>query len=60
MLALDADAYYEVAEVSGSSLRRLFLQSGLPASDAEDLATSCMTDIALKVHRSQTAFYFGP
>ena len=29
-------------------------------SQTEPVPASCMTGIALKVHRSQTAFYFGP
>lgn len=49
MLALDEQAFTEFAEVFGARLRRLFLASGLPNYEAEDLAVSCITDIAFKV-----------
>jgi RNA polymerase sigma factor (sigma-70 family) len=51
MVALEDRAYQEFADHFGPRFRALFLHCGLVASDAEDLAVSCITDIALKVGR---------
>jgi len=48
---LEGPAYQEFADHFGPRFRALFLRSGLVASDAEDLAVSCITDIALKVRQ---------
>lgn len=49
MLARDEHAFREFAEIFGPRLRRLFLAAGVPNYEAEDLAVSCITDIALNV-----------
>lgn len=51
MVALDDQAFREFADVFGPRFRSLFLRHGLPVWEAEDLAVSCVTDIALKVDR---------
>jgi RNA polymerase sigma factor (sigma-70 family) len=51
MVALEDQAYQGFADYFGPRFRRLFASLGLVASDAEDLAVSCITDIALKVDR---------
>jgi len=49
MLALEEEAYNQFAHIFGPRLRAFFVRRGLSDSDAEDLAGSCITDIALKV-----------
>jgi len=49
MAALEEDAFLQFSEIFGPRFRRLFLNKGLSLTDAEDLAVSCVTDIALKV-----------
>jgi len=44
-------AYQEFARTFGPQLRRWFQRHGLTPADAEDVAVSCITDIALKVDR---------
>ena len=51
MVALDQEAYREFADIFGPRFRSFFLKRGLTASDAEDLAVSCITDIALKIEK---------
>jgi RNA polymerase sigma factor (sigma-70 family) len=51
MLALEDEAYNEFARIFGPRLRALFIRQGLTMADAEDLAVSCVTDIALKVEK---------
>jgi len=49
MMALEEEAYNQFAHIFGLRLRAFFVRRGLSESDAEDLAGSCITDIALKV-----------
>jgi RNA polymerase sigma factor (sigma-70 family) len=49
MCALDERAYGEFAEHFGPRFRAAFVKRGLPFADAEELAVSCVLDIALKV-----------
>jgi RNA polymerase sigma-70 factor (ECF subfamily) len=49
MAAMEEDAYREFASFFGPRFRTFFLGRGLPATEAEDLAASCVTDISLKV-----------
>lgn len=49
MTASDERAYVEFADTYGPRLRAFFMRRGLNSGDAEDLAVSCVTDIALKV-----------
>jgi len=51
MLELEARAFEAFAAEFGPRFRAYFLRRGLPVSDAEDLAASCVTDVALKVPR---------
>jgi RNA polymerase sigma-70 factor (ECF subfamily) len=51
MGALEEEAYNEFAHVFGPRLRAFFIRRGLTETDAEDLAGSCVTDIALKVNK---------
>jgi RNA polymerase sigma-70 factor (ECF subfamily) len=53
MLALEDEAFKEFGRVFGPKLRTYFLHRGLSTTDAEDLAKSCVTDIALKVSKYQ-------
>lgn len=53
MVAREEKAYQDFARIFGPRLRGLFVQRGLTFSDAEDLAASCITDIALKVDKYQ-------
>ena len=46
---MEEDAYREFASYFGPRFRTFFLNRGLPMGEAEDLATNCVTDIALKV-----------
>ncbi len=47
----DEEAYREFACYFGPRFRSFFLRRGLQLGDAEDLAVSCVTDIALKVEK---------
>jgi RNA polymerase sigma-70 factor (ECF subfamily) len=49
MLALDEHAFREFAEIFGNRLRFLFMRHFLPVLAAEDLAVSCIANIALKL-----------
>jgi RNA polymerase sigma factor (sigma-70 family) len=51
MCELDELAFQEFADYFGSRFRSIFFRRGLLFSDAEDLAVSCVTDIALKVEQ---------
>lgn len=51
MGALEEEAYNEFAHIFGPRLRAFFIKRGLTEADAEDLAASCVTDIALKVKK---------
>lgn len=51
MCELDERAYQEFSDCFGYRFRSLFFRRGLQLSDAEDLAVSCVTDIALKVEQ---------
>jgi RNA polymerase sigma factor (sigma-70 family) len=51
MLSQEEEAYAEFADTFGPRLRAYFVSRGLVLADAEDLAVSCVTDIALKVDR---------
>jgi len=51
MVGLEEEAYKEFAQIFGSRLRAFFIRRGLTEMDAEDLAGSCVTDIALKVRK---------
>ncbi|HEX7788564.1 MAG TPA: sigma factor, partial [Methylomirabilota bacterium] len=46
---MEEDAYREFAGYFGPRFRAFFLSRGLPVGETEDLATNCVTDIALKV-----------
>ena len=46
---LDDEAFREFSDTFGPRLRAFFLRKGLAQSDAEDLAVTCVTDIALNV-----------
>lgn len=54
MSSLEEEAFLEFAAVFGPRFRKLFLNRGLNLTDAEDLAVSCVTDIALKVGQYRT------
>jgi DNA-directed RNA polymerase specialized sigma24 family protein len=49
MRKLEEAAFQEFALAFGPRLRRLFLAWGLPTPDAEALAVSCVSDIAVKI-----------
>src|SRR5436309_5189539 len=51
MAAMEEDALREFGDRFGPRFRSFFLSHGLPVADAEDLAVSCVTDIALKIGR---------
>ena len=51
MAAFQESAYVEFSDTFGPRLRAFFVRKGLSAADAEDLAVSCVTDIALKVDK---------
>lgn len=51
MLALEEEAFTDFARVFGPRFRAYFIRRGLPVVDAEDLAVSCVTDIALKIEK---------
>lgn len=50
MTALDEGAFREFASLFGPRLRTFFARRGLTLDDAEDLAMSCITDVAMKAH----------
>jgi RNA polymerase sigma-70 factor (ECF subfamily) len=51
MVASKEQAFVEFADTFGPRFRSFFLKKGLSPSNAEDLAVSCITDIALKVEK---------
>lgn len=51
MAASEEQAFIEFAETFGSRFKSFFIKKGLTTSNAEDLAVSCITDIALKVEK---------
>jgi RNA polymerase sigma-70 factor (ECF subfamily) len=51
MAASEELAYAEFADTYGPRIRSFLLRRGLSSADAEDLAVSCVTDIALKVEK---------
>jgi len=51
MVAMEEAAFCEFAKGFGPRFRAFFLNRGLSAAEAEDLAVSCVTDIALKVEK---------
>jgi len=51
MAAMEKQAFCDFATAFGPRLRGLFLYHGLSLSDAEELAVSCVSDIALKIDR---------
>ena len=51
MLELEEAAFREFADYFGPLIRALFRKCGLPPMDAEDLAVSYISDIALRVHQ---------
>ena len=51
MAAQEEQAFVEFAEFFGPRFRALFQKRGLAAWEADDLAISCITDIALKVDK---------
>lgn len=59
MRELDEDAYRVFADYFGPRLRSMFYRRGLRLTDAEDLAASCVTDIALKVGQYRSVGHGG-
>jgi RNA polymerase sigma factor (sigma-70 family) len=51
MRALDEESFHEFAAFFGPRFKSLFIRKGLTESDAEDLAVSSITDIALKIDK---------
>jgi RNA polymerase sigma factor (sigma-70 family) len=51
MVALEEEAFQEFSDVFASRFRAFFLHKGLQTADAEDLAVSCVSDIAMKVDK---------
>jgi len=51
MRALDEKSFHEFAGFFGPRFKSLFIRKGLVESDAEDLAASSITDIALKIDK---------
>ena len=51
MVDLEEEAYKQFAQIFGPRLRAFFIRRGLTEIEAEDLAGSCVTDIALKVRK---------
>jgi RNA polymerase sigma factor (sigma-70 family) len=49
MIAKDASAFETFSDEFGPRFRALFLKKGLPVADAEELAISCVSDIAMAV-----------
>jgi RNA polymerase sigma factor (sigma-70 family) len=49
--ALEDKAFAEFAHVFGPQFKAMFLRRGATPTEADDLAASCVTDIALKVDR---------
>lgn len=56
MAASEELAYVEFSDTFGPRLRAFFIRKGISGADAEDLAVTCVTDIALKIgkYHSQT------
>lgn len=53
MRALDEQSFHEFARIFGPRFKSLFRRKGLIEPDADDLASSCITDIALKIDKYQ-------
>lgn len=51
MSALEDQAFAEFSDLFGPKIRGYLIRHGLTPADAEDLAVSCVTDIALKVDK---------
>lgn len=51
MRTLDEESFHEFAAFFGPRFKALFIRKGLMESDAEDLAASSITDIALKIDK---------
>lgn len=51
LVALEEGAYQEFAQLFGPLFLRYFARHDLPYFEAEDLAATCVTDIALKANR---------
>jgi RNA polymerase sigma-70 factor (ECF subfamily) len=51
MLALEEAAFQDFADYFGPQFRALFVRSGLPPMEAEDLAVNCIGDIAVSVNK---------
>jgi RNA polymerase sigma-70 factor (ECF subfamily) len=49
LVAVESAAFEEFALIFGPRFRRFFMRHGLGQTEAEDLAATCVTDIALKV-----------
>lgn len=51
MKRLEEQAFRDFLLAFGFRLRRLFQHWGVPASDAEELATTCLSEVAVKVEQ---------
>jgi RNA polymerase sigma factor (sigma-70 family) len=51
LASLDASAYCSFADIFGPRIRLLFLRNGLTSVEAEDLAETCVTDIAMAIEK---------
>jgi len=49
MMALEPEAYQEFGDIFGPRFKAFFLSKRVEISEAEDLAVSCITDVARKV-----------
>jgi RNA polymerase sigma-70 factor, ECF subfamily len=54
MSAAEEQAYQEFSDNFGPRLRAFFISKGLRSSDAEDLAVSSVSDIAMRVEKYQS------
>ena len=59
LVDLEEGAYQEFATIFGPLLVRYFVRHGLPYFEAEDLAATCVTDIAMKTHKYQPGGNFS-
>jgi RNA polymerase sigma-70 factor (ECF subfamily) len=53
MSAGEEEAFFEFSRTFGPRFRFFFIRRGLNTGDAEELAVSCVTDIALKIDKYQ-------
>jgi RNA polymerase sigma factor (sigma-70 family) len=53
MMALDEQAYKEFADIFGPRFKAFLLSKRVGISEAEDLAVSCITDVARKVAKGK-------